>query len=93
MAGNKRVGNRVISILNVNPSEKSPTFKLWDESHGGLRPKRREAFSPPGGGATTFTVVPQVKDLSVCNVILVCSNKTHNTHLGWKCTKRYITLF
>jgi hypothetical protein len=33
----------------VNPSEKSPTFKLWDESHGGLRPKRRQAFSPPGG--------------------------------------------
>ena len=34
--------------LNVNPSEKSPTFKLWDESHGGLRQKRRQAFSPPG---------------------------------------------
>ena len=41
----------------------------------------------------TFTVVPQVKDLSVCNVILICSNKTQNTHLGWECTKRYITLF
>ena len=36
-------------LFNVNPSEKSPTFKLWDESHGGLRPKRRQAFSPPGG--------------------------------------------
>jgi len=33
----------------VNPREKSPTFKLWDESHGGLRPKRRQAFSPHGG--------------------------------------------
>ena len=35
--------------INVNPSGKSPIFKLWDESHGGLRPKRRQVFSPTGG--------------------------------------------
>ncbi|ENO12308.1 hypothetical protein MBGDC06_00004 [Thermoplasmatales archaeon SCGC AB-539-C06] len=40
---------KVAESINVNPSEKSPIFKLWDESYGGLRPKRRQAFSPPGG--------------------------------------------
>ena len=30
----------------MNPSEKSPTFKLWDELYGGLISKRRQAFSP-----------------------------------------------
>jgi len=39
----------IIDLINVNPSEKSPNFKLWDESHGELRSKRRQAFSPPGG--------------------------------------------
>jgi len=35
--------------INVNPCGKSPIFKLWDELHGGLRSKRRQAFSLPGG--------------------------------------------
>lgn len=40
--------NIIESFFNVNPSEKSLTFKLWDELHGGLRSKRRQVFSPPG---------------------------------------------
>jgi len=44
--------------------------------------------------ATAYTVVPHVKYLSVCDVMFIFeSTKTHNTHLGWECTKRYITLF
>ena len=30
--------------INVNPSEKTPTFKLRDESPGGLRLKRHQTF-------------------------------------------------
>jgi len=36
-------------MVNVGPSEKSPNFSLWDESHGELILKRKEAFFPPGG--------------------------------------------
>jgi len=30
------------------------------------------------GKAAQFTIVPQVKNLSVCTVILICSNKTRS---------------
>ncbi len=41
----KRRGN--VLLLNVNPSEKFPTFMLWDESHGRFF-KTLQAFSSLG---------------------------------------------
>jgi len=38
----------------VDPSEKSLNFKLWDESHGELRPKNLEKLTEWLGSFQTF---------------------------------------